>query len=469
MMIRVINVILSLFPISGWIYLRILCILMTMCFGTETFAKRTIYDTEVQHEVQHIETMFSYERCKYVIKKNHILQNRITIPVDCEICFEGGSLSGCITFTNTFLSGSVRLQGSKIDGHVSNDIFRSEWLCYADGIHDDADNINQMIGVCGNVHFGKGIYLMESMHKAPIFERVVSDDWQPFAHIGISKSDVKLVGDEQGVVFLSNKPSCMICIYSTPYKIDSTIRNIDINNITFRCQNDGKELLQLKHTIKVVGVNGLKVRNCLFDDFWGDAICLHSYGDMPSTGERTRNINVVIKNNHIKGGVHYKTRNGVAVVNGVNVRIENNLIEQTSGAGMPGAIDVEANSYAFSIDNVIIKNNIIKNCKGTAGGICINSKGFQAPAHNIMIIGNHISGCTSGLAFVVQTENTTWNYVVKRNVIEADTPPYQFVGEGKSKDWLFKNNVFKKGVSTRIPGKIQVERLIDKGNIFGKN
>ena len=465
MMLNGINVLLALLSIGKRCCLRTLSIILSLLFFVEASAKRVICDTEVQH----IESMFTYERCRYVIKKNHILQDKITIPPDCEICFEGGSLSGSIKFTNTLLSGRVKLHGSNLDGHVNNKVFRSEWLCYGDGLHDDAHNVNQMIDVCGKVHFCNGVYLMKTMHRAPKVDKVVSDDWQPFSHIGISMSNVELKGIDPGVVFLSEKPSCMICIYSVPYKFEETVKNINIDNITFRCLNEGKEILQLKHTIKVLGVNGLRIKNCIFDDFWGDAICLHSYGDMPSTGERTRNSNVIIKNNHIKGGPHYKTRNGVAVVNGVNVRIEDNIIEQTSGEGMPGAIDVEANSHAFSVDNIVIKDNIIKNCKGTAGGICINSKGFQAPAHNIMIIGNHISGCTSGLAFVVQTENTTWNYVVKRNVIEADTPPYQFVGEGKSKDWLFKNNVFKKGASTRIPGKIQVKRLIDKCNIFGKN
>ena len=229
---------------------------------------------------------------------------------------------------------------------------------------------------------------------------------------------------------------------------------------------DGKEIIQLKHTIRAMGVNGLIIRKCIFDDFWGDAICLHSYGDTPSTGERTRNSNVSILDNHIIGGRHNKTRNGVAVVNGVNVRIERNVIEQTSGKGMPGAIDVEANSYAFSIKNIVIKDNIIKNCGGTAGGICINSSGDKAPAYNIKIIGNHISGSTSGLAFVVKTDGVTSNYKVVNNVVEADTTPYQFVGEGKSSNWTFKNNIFKKKPSIKIPGMIHVDGLVirDKNN-----
>ena len=201
-----------------------------------------------------------------------------------------------------------------------------------------------------------------------------------------------------------------------------------------------------------------------FDDFYGDAICLHSYGDMPSTGERTRNSNVVIKNNHIKGGLHHSTRNGVSVVNGVNVRIENNIIEETSRYDMPGAIDVEANSHAFSIDNITIKGNTIRNCGGTAGGICINSKGLGAPASNIKIINNHISNCSYGLAFVVQTEGVTKNYIITGNVVEEDTKPLIFVGDGKSSNWTFKNNIFKRITTIKIPGNIKVDGLRLKNN-----
>lgn len=357
------------------------------------------------------------------------------------------------------------MQGSKLSGSIKNKYILSKWLCFADGIRDDAANINMMISICGKIKFQKGNYLLKLIHKGPRQQKVL-DDWQAEGHIGISKSNVELIGNEAGVFFITPKPNVTICIYSPPYQFEKTVKNVKIENITFRALNEGKEILQLKHTIKAMGVNGLVVKNCFFDDFWGDAICLHSYGDMPSTGERTRNSNVVIYNNHIKGGPHYKTRNGVAVVNGVNVRIERNIIEQTSGEGMPGAIDVEANSSAFSVNNIMIKDNEIRNCGGTAGGICINSPGYGAPANNITIKGNHISGCTSGLAFVVKTDGVTRNYIVSNNVVEADTNPYQFVGNGKSSNWTFRKNVFKRKASIKIPGTINVEGLVLKDNTF---
>ena len=408
-------------------------------------------------------SFFNKGNTTYIIRYPHVFSEPIIVPKGCEIVFKGGSLQGPVKFTGTKLSGAVDMKGSNLTGTISNRYFDADWLCYKDGEHDDAANINMMIEICGRVNFKKGIYLLSSQHYGPRVERVL-DEWQADAHIGIAKSNVELTGVENDVIFLTPKPYMTICIYSAPYQFDRTVRNIKIQNITFRAVNNGKNFNQLLHTIRVMGVDGLTIRNCFFDDFYGDAICLHSYGDMQSTGERTRNSNVIIRDNHIRGGLHHSTRNGVSVVNGVNVRIENNLIEETSRKDMPGAIDVEANSDAFSIDNIVIKGNTIRNCGGTAGGICINSKGYNAPATNIKIINNHISNCSYGLAFVVQTEGVTRNYTVTGNIVEDDTKPLIFVGNGKSSNWTFKNNVFKKMTTAKIPGNIKVDGLKMKNN-----
>lgn len=442
-------------------YRRLFLSLIVIMLFCDLEAKQIIYDSPKES----IEALFITKNTKYIIRYKHISNQTIKIPEGCEIYFEGGSIKGSLEFNNTLLSGRVRLQGSKLKGLVKNRCFRSEWICYKDGIHDDANNINQIIDICGKVYFQGGNYLLESIHSGPKIEKVL-DEWQAEAHICISKSNVELIGEEKGVVFITNRPCGTICIFSSPYQFDKTIRNIKIENITFKSINNGKDFWQLKHTIRAIGVNGLVIKKCFFDDFWGDAICLHSYGDTPSTGERTRNSNILIEDNHIKGGIHHNNRNGISVVNGVNVKIINNHIEHTSRKDMPGAIDVEANSNAFSINNILIKENYINDCRGTAGGICINSGQKLAPAHYIKIEGNYIRGCTSGLAFVVITEHTTSNFTVIKNIVENDTKPFQFIGSGKSSNWTFKDNIFKQSTSTKLLGDIHVSNLVSRGNII---
>lgn len=61
------------------------------------------------------------------------------------------------------------------------------------------------------------------------------------------------------------------------------------------------------HTIKLIGVNGMIIKDCRFDDFWGDAICLSHYGDNPKTGERSRNQNIKLLSNSIIGSAYHIT------------------------------------------------------------------------------------------------------------------------------------------------------------------
>lgn len=412
-----------------------------------------------------ISQLFTKEGAIYLLKNDHKFSREITIPRNSEIVFEGGSLCGPIIFNDTKLSGSVRLQGSRLGGTIINSIFEADWLCYKDGKQDDAININNIIEICGSIHFGAGIYRLTSKFIPPHdmidkYRNMIS------SHIGIHKSNVTLRG-EFGTIFVTKEPYGMICAYSKPNNIDNSISNIKIESIQFHTENDGKTFHQVQHTIKCNGINGFIVKDCIIDDFWGDAICLCHYGDHPGTGEMIRNQNIIIIKNTIKGGEHHNTRNGIAVINGKNVTIEGNIIMNTTKAGMPGAIDIEANNSAFTIDNIRVVNNTIEGCMGTAGGICVNANDRQGPAHNIYIIGNTIRNCYCGLAFVVNSDNTSDSYIIKDNIVDIDTPPYLFIGSGKSSNWMITGNIFKRLSSTKIPGNIKVDGLVVENNTFG--
>lgn len=408
---------------------------------------------------------FSSKNTTYIISYPHSFSYEVTVPEGCEIIFQGGSLKGSLVFRDTKLSGAVGLQGSTISGTVSNSVFEAEWLCYADGENDDANNINMMIQVCGNVHFGRGTYRLISQFDPP---KDMIDSYRNMisSHIGIHRSDVSLKG-EPGAIFQTAQPLGMICVYTIPHDIENSVSHIRIDGLTFHTENGGREFHQVQHTVKCIGVNDFRVTNCFFDDFWGDAICLCHYGDHPGTGEMIRNSHVVIRDNIIIGGPHYNTRNGVAVINGFDVLIDNNFIKRCARKDMPGAIDIEANNTAFTVRYITVSNNTIEDCGGTAGGICVNANDRGGEARNINILFNSIKNCTYGLAFVVNSDDTTDSYVIQGNVVDEDTIPLVFVGNGKSKNWVVRDNIFRKKSSITFPGKIQVSNLVSKDNIFG--
>ena len=408
-----------------------------------------------------IQKLFKDARTKYVIRYNHTFMDTLKLPVACELVFDGGSLSGPIVLKETKLNGMVNLRGSSLIGNIRNEVFEADWLCYMDGETDDAKCINDMIRVCDVIHFPKGQYRLKSKFDS---ECGVENNLQSQVqtHIGINRSTVKLIG-EDGAELLTEEPLGTICIFSKPNQIENSIGNITINGLTFTVHNNGKEFHEFMHTIKLIGVNGMTIKNCKFNDFWGDAICLSHYGDTPQTGERTRNQKVKILNNTIIGGDHHNNRNGISVVSGRDVLIANNIIKNTSRKDMPGGIDVEPNNSAYTIDNIRILDNVLDNIRGGGGaiGLCTFNNG---PASNIYIERNRISRSIKGIQLNIKTENITYNIYIRNNIVSDDTKPYNFMGKGKIRNLVVTDNLFGKAISQEIPGDLVVNKLTVKRN-----
>lgn len=431
-------------------YIRKFFVIIVAIFQFVPIVSKTIYDTKDSN----LKSLFNKGGTKYVLRNVHHFSDTLCLPPCCELFFDGGQLSGPIVFDKTRLSGNVNLRGSSIHGKLRNKVFDASWLCWMDGVSDDAENINNIIRVSKNVFFPKGEYLL----KSPFMQTSENN-----FHIGINKDNVVLQG-EIGSVLVTYEKLGILCVFSRPKDIEHSTKNVRIEKLTFITKNDNTSFLQWTHAIQMKGVNGFLMRNCVIKDFWGDGICLNHYGDTPETGERTRNQNINIINNTIIGGKHHNNRNGISVINGKNVLIKGNTIKDTSRKDMPGAIDVEPNNIAYTIENIRIINNLIEGCNGTAGGICIHANDKGGPAHRIRIERNTIRNCTSGLAFVVKGQGTTDNYIIKDNYVDENTLPYQFVGEGNSKNWTFSGNTFKRACIQNIPGKIKVENLVVKNN-----
>lgn len=420
---------------------RILTTLMGLLVCMIASALPTYYDTERGS----IHQLFKKGQGKYVLRYTHKFSDTLNIPHGCEVRFKGGRMIGPVVFNATKLSGNVNLKGSHIIGSVRNDTFNASWLCAKDGVTDDAPSINEMINVCGNVFFPRGTYRLVSAYKREKF------------HIGIGHDNVSLKG-EKGTVFLTKEQLGIVCVFSKPYDIPNSVRNISLEGITFRTVNDGSVFLEWTHAIQTKGVNGFTVENCTIEDFWGDGICLNHYNDNPQTGERARNQNVRIENNTIVGGDLHNNRNGISVINGKNVLIKENTIRNTSSNKMPGAIDVEPNNSAYTIENIKIIGNTIEESRGNSGAIslCMFNGG---PGYNITVENNYISKSTLGIRVHLKTENTTGHFVIRNNHVAADTPPYKFTGDGKSKNWLISGNRFECHTDQRIPGDLQIENL----------
>lgn len=404
-----------------------------------------------------LRTIMKKSDCTYIIEKDYAFDDTLVIPSKCELLFEGGSLKGPIKLDDTYLSGNINLIGAYLYGQISNNVFCTNWICYRDGMHDDAQNINSALRVCDSLYLNSGDYLLTQPHliKSSIPQDLVKS---VDSYIGIFRPGVSITADNDAVL-IADMPRTIICIYSEPGNIPEQIKKISVNGVRIKCNNNSKEFKEFCHSVKLVGVTDCMISNCTFDDFWGDAICLSHYEDSPSTGERTRNINIRISNNIIKGGRHHNNRNGISIISGQNVRVDSNTIHSTSRKDMPGAIDIEANNTAYTIDNIEITGNTISECYGLTGGICLIANAAGGPAHNIRIINNKISSCPNGVGFGIYANGTVDNVFIAGNIVEADTEPYLFDGNGETENWYFSNNVFKKKTKRVIGGKLTITNL----------
>lgn len=382
-----------------------------------------------------LQTIMDRSDYTYIIEKDYAFVDTLVIPPKCELLFEGGSLRGPIRFNDTYLSGNINLKGSNLFGSISNNMFNTNWICYRDGVHDDAENINNALRVCDSLYIDSGDYLLKQPHE-PNHNVPLDLSKSIEFYIGIFRSGISISSDNDAVLIADN-PRTIVCVYSEPGNISDQIKRISINGVRIKCNNNGNEFNEFCHSIKLVGVTGCMITGCAFDDFWGDAICLSHYGDTPSTGERTRNSNVRILSNVIYGGSH-NNRNGISIISGDHVLVDGNKIYETSKKGMPGAIDVEPNNSAYTIDDIIISKNIITSSKGS--GICLVSPGEGAPLYNITIKGNRVSKVSYGVAVIINSNNSTANFDIYDNVFSETYKDYLFSGIGDSKNWKIQNN-----------------------------
>lgn len=437
--------------------MRLIVFLILNLYAIPSFCRATVYDS-VDGQLHQL---FSVKGRMVIIRYHHTFEDTLFVAENCEILFRGGSLKGPIVFNNTKLSGDVNVVGSSISGRIRNKLFNASWLCYKDGRHDDAVNINSILKVCPKIYFPSGEYRLVSEFIPEMDLKGEHYIKSVRAHIGIHRDNIEFQG-EKGTVFSTNERLSILCVYSLPYNINGSVKNITIKNIELKTVNDGSVFLEWTHAIKLIGINGIRIENCTINDFWGDAICLDHYSDTPLTGERTRNQKVFIYNNLIIGGSNHNNRNGISVINGKDVQIRNNTIKNTSRKDMPGGIDIEPNNSAYTIKNILIKDNVFDSIAGSAAIALYLPK--DGPAHNVTIKSNKVFNSTRGIRVYIASNMTSSKLNIIDNYVDKNTEPYLFDGRGKSTNWIISGNVFNRPCRYGIPGSIKVDKLTIKNN-----
>jgi hypothetical protein len=177
---------------------------------------------------------------------------------------------------------------------------------------------------------------------------------------------------------------------------------MEIAGIAFEGPVESLGFSEHRHLLNFNGVTELWIHDCAIRGFRGDGLYL---GSSNVFGVERHNTFVRISQNDFDG-INCDNRNGISVIDGSGIRIENNQFTRCSRRDMPGPIDIEPNGDVFlRIDGISIEGNRFDDCGGGAGKISVVISvrpDLKHPVRNLRISQNVIaSGQKSGNAIYI--------------------------------------------------------------------
>jgi hypothetical protein len=239
-----------------------------------------------------------------------------------------------------------------------------------DGVTDDSAAIQLAVDSNNAVYFPSGTYRVNT----------------PIA----LKSNNMLFGDgASSVIYYTGTATSQGALYANSGSAFTYVENLVVQNLKILGTVATAGFSEFVHLISFSGVRNCLIDSCEIVGFRGDGIYIGS-GDL--AGQERHNIDVTISNCYIDG-VNNDNRNGVSVIDGTSVTIENNYFTRCTRSNMPGAIDIEPDDNIYHIvRNISIRNNRIFDCRGGVAAITIflPIQTWTTPPNGFVVEGNYI-------------------------------------------------------------------------------
>ena len=280
-------------------------------------------------------------------------------------------------------SASLPLSGAEVAPVVQNGVTKKvsvaalsdfsnvkSFGAVGDGIADDTAAIQAAVNASDGVFFPTGTYKVSTAITLKANNTIFGEGASSVIfYTGTAAS--------QGAFFVNSGSSTVF------------VDNITISDLKFQGQVTTLGFNEFVHLISLNGVRNCLIERCVIEGFRGDGIYIGS-GDL--AGQERHNIGVTIRDCYIDG-VNKDNRNGISVIDGTAITIENNYITRTTRSNMPGAIDIEPDSNAYHvIRDISILNNHLSDIGGNVAAISVYLPGiiYINPPYGFNIIGNYI-------------------------------------------------------------------------------
>lgn len=402
--------------------------------------------------------MINQDNTIYVIRYDFALGEDITVPANCVLDFDGGSIasSNTLTLTNTLLTGNIKVL-CPASGIITNkNITPIAFGAKGDGETNDTLAFKSAVDVCDNIYVPNGTYILDSGNQ---YDRT---------NIGIviQRSNVHIKMDNGAILksaqleLVANNPFRNIITITGPGVVDGKdvrIENVTIEGGTIIGSRDQYTLPQTApdnyHTyenycgIVILFCNNITIKNCTITDFIGD--CIYTGGV-----DNIQVIDCTLK----------RCRRGCFSIGlNKNVHVQNCVFDNPTyvqyGNGNYSYATLPASSICFepepstlrAINSNPVQHTIIENCifnsPSEGGSTSINGSGTED-----LIIRNNIFNNGDRYNIYLKSEDLasdpnfkSKNLTFENNIINAT----EFHGSTKD-DYIFlvstiKGNIILKG------------------------